>query len=739
MPERALEVVFMVRKEYVVEEVQKMMNNLQNVRNVAICAHVDHGKTTMTDSLVARAGLISKETAGEQRIMDFDEQEQARGITIKAANISLAFQMNGQDWLVNLIDTPGHVDFGGHVTRAMRAVDGVVLVVDSVEGVMPQTETVLRQALKEKARPVVFINKIDRLINELQLNDEQMQQRLLKILMQVNKLIEEYAPKEFKDEWHIDVKKGNIAFGSAYYKWAVSIKAMQKFNIKFSDIFNYCRKGDHKTLQEKAPLDEVLLEMIIEHLPNPVVAQKYRIPQIWHGDLDSEDGKALISCSPDAKTIGVCIGVVNDPHAGEVAIVRLFSGKVKKGDMLYMAARMTSEKVQQVAIYMGPDRVTVDNVIAGNIVGIVGLRDIFVGETVSSGEVVPFEQIKHYSEPVITKSIEAKDSKDLAKLINILRALSKEDPTLKVELNQETGEHLISGMGELHLEIIIYKIEKEKGVPVITSPPIVVYREIVTGKCDMVEGKSPNRHTKIKFSVEPVEQSVMDAMLEGKIPDGRPKGKQIIEALAQAGLPRDEAKGVVDIYNRSLLINETRGVQYLNEIMELVIQGFEEALNSGPLCKEKVFGIKVKILDATIHEDPVHRGPAQIIPATKRPIYAGMLMAGVQLQEPKQKITILVPAQYISPVITLINGRRGQMLDIQQEGESATLVAKVAVAEMFGFANDLRSATQGRAIWYQEYAGYEPLPRELLAKTVKAIRERKGEKPDPPTPADFLD
>ncbi|VVB57485.1 Elongation factor 2 [uncultured archaeon] len=729
----------MVRKEYVVDEVQKMMSNLENVRNVAICAHVDHGKTTLTDSLVARAGLISKETAGEQRMMDFDAQEQARGITIKAANISLAFQMNDKDYLVNLIDTPGHVDFGGHVTRAMRAVDGVVLVVDSVEGVMPQTETVLRQALKEKAQPVVFINKIDRLINELQLNDEQMQQRLLKVIMQINKIIDEYSPPEFKDQWHIDVKKGNIAFGSAFHKWAVSIKAMTKFNIKFSDIFNYCRKGDHKSLQEKSSVDEVLLGMILEHLPNPHFAQRYRIPQIWKGDPESDDGKALLACSPEGKTIGVCIGVVNDPHAGEVAIVRLFSGRVRKGDMLYLAARMAEEKVQQVAIYMGPDRVMVDNVIAGNIVGIVGLRDVFVGETVSTGEVVAFESIKHYSEPVITKSIEAKDSKDLTKLIMVLRALSKEDPTLKVTLNQETGEHLISGMGELHLEIIIYKIEKEKGVAVTTSPPIVVYREIVTGNSGVVEGKSPNKHTKLKFIVEPVSESVMAAMLEGKIPDGKPKGKLLVETLVEAGLPRDEAKAVMHIYNRSLFINDTRGIQYLNEIMELMLQGFEEALDKGPLCKEKVFGVKVKIVDATIHEDPVHRGPAQIIPATKRPLYAAMLIAGVQLQEPKQKITILVPAQYMSAVITLINGRRGQMLDIQQEGESATLLAKVAVSELFGFANDLRSATQGRAIWYQEYSGYEPLPRDLLLKTVKSIRERKGDKPEPPTPNDFLD
>ncbi|MCX8197173.1 MAG: elongation factor EF-2 [Candidatus Micrarchaeota archaeon] len=729
----------MVRKEYVVEEVVKMMNNIDNVRNIAIVAHVDHGKTTMTDSLVARAGLISKELAGEQRVMDFDEQEQARGITIKAANISLAFNYDGQDYLINLIDTPGHVDFGGHVTRAMRAVDGVVLVIDAVEGIMPQTETVLRQALKERAKPTVFINKVDRLINELQLDANAMQSRFIKIITGVNKIIDQFAPPEKKEEWQIAVSKGNVAFGSAFHKWAVSIKSMSKFNIKFPDIYNHCRAGQHSILVEKSPLDEVLLQMVVDHLPNPKEAQKYRIPVIWKGDLESEDGKAMLSCDPKAKTIGVCFGVVNDEHAGEVAVVRLFSGSVKKGDTLYLASRLTSEKVQQCAIYMGPDRVMVEGAIAGSIVGIIGLRDVYVGETVSAGPITPFEQIKHYSEPVVTKSIEAKDSKDLSKLILALRQISKEDPTLKVEINHETGEHLISGMGELHLEIIEYKIAKERGIPIVTSPPIVVYREMIVGKSDLVEGKSPNKHTKLKFMVEPLEKSVYDAMIEGKIPDGRPKGKAIVETLVECGMPREDAKSVIDIHNKNVLINDTRGIQYLNEIMELLIQGFEEAMDCGPLAKEKVVGVKVRLQDALIHEDPVHRGPAQIIPATKRPIYAAMLYAGVTLQEPKQKVTILCPHDYMGNVINLIQGRRGQLLDMQQEGETSIIVVKLPVAEMFGFGNDLRSATQGRGIPYQEYAGYEPLPKELVPKVVRQIRERKGEKPDPPTPNDFLD
>ncbi|MFA5929661.1 MAG: elongation factor EF-2 [Candidatus Micrarchaeia archaeon] len=729
----------MVRKEFVVEEVVGMMNKVENIRNIAIVAHVDHGKTTMTDSLVARAGLISKELAGEQRMMDFDEQEQARGITIKAANISLAFHYNEQDYLINLIDTPGHVDFGGHVTRAMRAVDGVVLVVDSVEGIMPQTETVLRQALKEKAKPSIFINKIDRLINELQLDDKAMQARLIKIITGLNKIIEQYAPEDKREEWAIGVAKGNVAFGSAFHKWAVSVKSMTKFNIKFTDVYNYCKKGDHKTLVEKSPLDEVLLEMVVDHLPNPKYAQQYRIPVIWKGDITSPEGKAMLACDPAGKTIGVCFGVVNDPHAGEVAMVRMFSGTIKKSDMLFLASRLTSEKVQQAAIYMGPDRVMVDNVLAGNIVGLVGLRDVYVGETVSTDQIQAFEQIKHYSEPVVTKSIEAKDSKDLAKLIMALRQIGKEDPTLKVEINHETGEHLISGMGELHLEIIEYKITKERGIAIVTSPPIVVYREMISGKAGPIEGKSPNKHTKLKMVVEPIEKSVYDAMVEGKIPDGKPKGKSLVETLVECGMDRDEAKSVLDIHNRNIFLNDTRGIQYLNEITELMLQGFEEAMDSGPLAKEKVVGVKVRITDATIHEDPVHRGPAQIIPATKRPIYAAMIYAGVTLQEPKQKVTILCPQEYVGNVITLIQGRRGQLIGMEQEGEAATVIVKLPVAEMFGFGNNLRSATQGRGIPYQEYAGYEPLPKDLLLKIVKQIRTRKGDKPDPPTPSDFLD
>jgi len=730
----------MARKEFVVEEVQRLMETIENVRNVAIVAHVDHGKTTLTDSLVARAGLISKELAGQQRVMDYDEQEAARGITIKSANISLGFTYDGKDYLVNLIDTPGHVDFGFHVVRAMRAVDGVCLVVDAVEGVMPQTETNLRQALKERTKPVVFINKIDRLINELKFDANQMQERFVKIINQINKIIDTNAPPEKREEWSIGVAKGNVAFGTAYNKWAISVTSMKKFNIGFKDIFEKCSNAEHAWLVERSPLDEVLLEMFVKHLPNPKDAQPYRIPVLWkNGDVNTTEGKSMMACDNKAKPIGVCFGVTYDEHAGEVAIVRLFAGVVEKGTLLYVFGKKNYAKVQQVGIYMGPDRVAANKVIAGNIGAFVGLKDVYVGETLSAEPIIPFEQIKHYSEPVITKSIEVKEQKDLPKLIEALRAISKEDPTIKVALNQDTGEHLMSGNGELHLEIIEYKIRVERKIPIITSAPIVVYREALLGSAGPIEGKSPNKHNKLKVTVTPLEPEIMKAIDDGTISEGRPKGREVWEKLVELGMDRNEARNIYDIHNASVFLNGTKGIQNLNEVEELLVQGFEEALDQGPLAKEQMRGVKVILEDANLHEDNIHRGPAQMLPAIKRPIYAAMLIAGVTLLEPKQKVLINTQQEYAGNVITLTNGRRGTLVSMEQEGENATVVTLLPVAEMFGFANDLRGVTQGRAIWYQEYAGYHPMPKELVAKVVKQIRERKGERPEPPTPAFFLE
>ncbi len=730
----------MVRKEYVVEEITKIMGIKERIRNVAIIAHVHHGKTTLTDSLLVRAGLLSNAVAGDALYTNYETIEKDRRMTIKSANISLGFTYKEKDYIINLIDTPGHVDFGGHVTRAMKAVDGVVLVVDPVEGIMPQTETVLKQALKDKARPVLFVNKVDRLFSELRLSQEQIFARLLQLVRDVNNLIEEYAPVEYSETWKVSVEGGSVAFGSAYDKWAISKVVMQKYKVTFKDVYNHFQEEKAHELHKIAPIDEAVLAMIVDNLPDPEVAQQYRIPDIWHGDLTTPNGKAMLVGDTNAKTNILIFGIQYDPHSGEVVVGRVFSGSAKKGVELHASGKNQTQKIQQVAIYMGPDKVTVNEIQAGNIAAIIGLKNLSIGDTLSEDVIEPFELIKHSSKPVVTKAIEAKDARDTTKLIEAIRELQKQDFTIAVEINPDTGEHLISGMGELHLEVIETKLRDDFGIPIITSEPIVVYNEAISAKVGPIEGKSPNRHNRFYVTVEPLKESLMKAMDEGAIKDGKPKGQAAIEAMVAAGLDRVIAKNVVDVYNRNILADSTRGVQYMNEVMELLITGFEEAAKDGPMAREKVSGLLVQVVDAKIHEDAVHRGPGQVIPAMRNAIYAGILTAGNYLLEPKQIFTIELPQEYMSSMISFLQSKRGQIININQDRDHVEIVAKMPVAEVLkGFSNDMRGQTQGRATWATEFAGYEKLPGEMQVNVVRDIRKRKGLPPEPPTPAQFLE
>jgi elongation factor 2 len=733
----------MVRKEFIVEEITKLMGNPEQIRNIAIIAHVHHGKTTLTDSLLVQAGLISKQVAGDVLYTNYEAIEKDRRMTIKSANISLGFNYKDRDYMINLIDTPGHVDFGGHVTRSMRAVDGVVLVVDPVEGIMPQTETVLRQALKEKCKPVLFVNKTDRLLSELRLTPEQTLERLGELINAINKLIDQFCPDEFLGKWKVSVADGSICFGSAYDKWAISKYIMDKYKINFKQVFELTQKGEEglKELQKIAPIDEATLAMIVDHLPTPTVAQGYRIPQIWHGSKDTQEYKDMTTVDKAAKTNIVVFNIMYDQHSGEVAVGRVFSGIAKKGVELNISGRANPQKISQVGVYMGQERVIVDQIPAGNIAALIGLKDISVGDTLSEEKIEPFEQITHYSKPVVTKAIEAKDSRDTAKLIEALRVLSKQDPTIKVEINQETGEHLVSGMGELHLEVIETKLKDDFGINIVTSEPIVVYQETIErGLAEPIESKSPNKHTKFWLTAKPLPEGIMKAIDTGQIREGAPKGQVAIEAMIEAGLDRPTAKGVVYVQNNCMLVDGSKGVQYLNEVMELLTDGFIEAVKDGPLAREKCNGVMITITDATIHEDPVHRGPAQVIPAARRGVYAAMVTCGVVLMEPRQIFTINIPQEYMSDVITLLQGKRGIVQNIVQEREQMSVVAEMPVSEVIkGFSNGIRSTTQGRAIWYYEFAGYKKLPTELQNKIVREIRTRKGQPPEPPTIAQFQD
>lgn len=711
-------------------KVKELQKNPKHIRNIAICAHIDHGKTTFSDNLLAGAGMMSEELAGKARTLDFHDDEAERGITIDSASVSMVHKVEDQDYLINLIDTPGHVDFGGDVTRAMRAVDGAIVLSCASEGIMPQTETVLRQALKERVRPILFINKVDRLIREVKLTPEEMQKRFVGIIDSVNKLIAEIAEPEYKQKWQVGVGDGTVAFGSAFHNWALSIPYMQKKGISFKEIIEAYEKGgeEYKVLAKKAPIHEVILSMVVNNHPDPVAAQEYRIPKIWHGDIDSQTGKDLKSCNIDGEVAFVPIKIVVDPHAGEVACGRLFGGSIKQGDELYMNIAKTKVRAQQVSIYKGAQRVQLDEVVAGNIVGVVGLRDVVVGETVSKNPIEPFEAISHLFEPVVTKSITAAKTADLPKLIEVLRQIGKEDPSLKIEINEETGESLISGMGELHLEIIENRIKSEKGLEVTMGPPIIVYRESVNKLSDIAVGRSPNKHNDFFITVEPLEDSVVEAIADGTLPSGRikKKDKSLDEVLVGLGISREEAGQYRDIYKGSVFLDRTKGIVQVGEVIELLIDAFEQVMDAGPLAREPCHKMKVSVVDMKLHEDAIHRGPAQVYPAVRDAIKEAFAKAVPVIYEPVQVHQIEAPTDHMGSVTSLVSAKRGQLVDVQQDETGVTIKAEIPVSEMIGWTSDLRSATEGRGVSSLVSQSFKKLPTEMQTKVISQIRDRKG-------------
>jgi elongation factor 2 len=716
--------------EKMVDRVTRLMKSPKNIRNIGVAAHIDHGKTTFSDNLLAGAGMMSEELAGKKLELDFHEDEQARGITIDAANVSMVHNFDDSEFLINLIDTPGHVDFGGDVTRAMRAVDGAIVLICASEGVMPQTETVLRQALKENVKPVLFINKVDRLMKELKLTPEQMQERFVKYIAQVNKLIRIIAPEEFKEKWQVKVEDGSVAFGSAFHNWGLSVPYMQKKGISFKDVIDAYEHGEEswKELKKKAPLHEVVLNMVVKHLPNPIDAQKYRIPRIWHGELESEDGKTLINCDPKGQLFFVITKVVVDPQAGEICAGRLFGGTMSRGQEIYLNLAKDKTRVQQVYIYNGAKKEIVDNAPAGNIIGIAGLRNGLPGETITLNKAEPFEKITHLFEPVVTKAIEAKRPSDLPKLIEVLRQVQKEDPTIVIEINEETGEHLMHGMGELHLEVIENRIKTEKGVEVQTSPPIVVYREAIQKISPEMEGKSPNKHNKIYIVVEPLQEEISQAIKDRKLPESRFKKKNetVISVLREIGWDAKSAGNVKAVCNGNMFMDKTRGIVHIGEILEMVLDMFEDVMKAGPLAKEPCINVMVSLMDCKLHEDTIHRGPAQVYPAVRESLRGAVMQAGPLLFEPLQILRIEAPNEYMGELSKLVSSKRGQLLSMDQEGEITLIIAKMPVGELLGWSNDLRSATAGRGNSSLVDQMFEKLPNELQDKIRNQIISRKG-------------
>ena len=731
-----------------VEEIIKLMNTPERIRNTSIIAHVDHGKTTLSDSLLAAAGIISEQVAGQKLFLDSWELEQKRQMTVFASNISLAHEYKGVEYLINLIDTPGHIDFSGAVTRSLRAVDGALVVVDAVEGPMTQTETVLMQALRERVKPILFINKVDRLIKELKLTPEEIQKKFAKIIVRINNIIEKYAPPEHKKDWQVKVEDGRVAFGSALHKWGLNLPHMKAKGITFKDIIeaytgepeDIGRKVD--ALSKKAPLYEPILDMFCEHLPNPLQAQPYRQSQIWPGDPNSPVGKAMANVDPNGPLL-MCVTTIEvDPHSGVVAIGRVFSGTVERGKTVRLVTSRQKGTIQQVYMSMAADRVIVERIPAGNIAALSGLPSLHVGETVAEEgvETQPFEGLKYVSDPVVTVAVEPEDVKDLPLFDKVIHKLTLEDPNLHFKIDKESGQYLLSGMGELHLEVTAYRMQ-EAGLKVKISKPIVIYRETISRsyKGPPIMGKSPNKHNKLWVTLEKLSDDVIEAIKAGRISEMQTRDERQKILTKEFGWTTEDARNVIAIEGTNVLVNRIKGRQYVEEVLDHVKSGFREAVYTSVLAKEPAYGLKVNLEDILIHEDPVHRGPAQILPMTWRPIWCAFLLSEPKLLEPIMSFECKVPNDFVSSVISLVQKRRGRILDMVNEEDMVIVKAEMPVAESFGMADELRSSTQGRAFWATQFSRWAPVPESMQADVIRQIRERRGLSPTPPKAEEFYE
>ena len=722
------------------EQVLKIIKDKNQIRNFGVIAHVDHGKTTMSDSLLAHSGIIAPSAAGKALALDYMKEEQERGITIVQANVTLHYKQGDDEYVINMIDTPGHVDFSGRVIRSLRAIDGAVVVCDAVEGIMTQTETVTRMSLEERVRPVLYINKIDRLIKELRLTPEAMQEKLANVVTSFNNLIDTYAEPEYKEKWKVSIQDGSVTFGSAKDKWGFNVDIMKKKGVSFKDVITaYSDEGDVNDLVEKVPLAEAILGMVVKHHPPPHVAQKYRVPKIWKGDLDSDIGKAILNCDDNGPAVMMVVNMQMDPAAGPVAIGRLFSGTLKDGDTVNLIDTHREARIQSVNFFMGNQREMVGELSAGNIPALLGLTEARAGQTLSTTKGIEvFEGIKYVSEPVVQMAIEPKHPKDLPKMIEILKRLTIEDPNLIIKINEESGETIMAGMGVLHLEIATNQI-KEAGLELVTSEPLINYRETITQPTEPIMAKSPNRHNKIFMRVEPLEPEIAEMCRTGELGEMKDK-KEMTKILRDHGWEPDVAKKVMRFDSRgNIMINGTKGVQFIDESSDSILSGFDDVMKEGPLAREQMRDCKFTFTHFVPHEDTAHRGLSQLGPASRRACLASVLLAQSVILEPILGIEVRVPQDLVGNVASVLSGKRGKVIDIQQKGVVSIVIGEVPASETFDISQVMRGQTAGKAMWNTFFKAWSPIPKSLVAQLIPDIRKRKGLSPEPPKAEEFID
>jgi elongation factor 2 len=830
---------------FTVDQMRGIMDKPANIRNISVIAHVDHGKSTLTDSLIAKAGIIAAAKAGEARFTDTREDEKERGITIKSTGVSLFYEYdlygtgNKDSYLINLIDSPGHVDFSSEVTAALRVTDGALVVVDCVEGVCVQTETVMRQAMGEKIRPVIMINKIDRSILELQQDGESMYQNFVRVVDLANVIISNYEQPDMGDLLCYP-SKGSVAFGSGKECWGFTLtrfafmyakkfgtssdklmeklwgdnyfdpetkkwnqegisasgKSLKRAFVQFimDPIIKLTRSimdGNEEQMNKMLTVVEVtltteerelkgkhllklilsrwinaadcLLEMIVLHLPSPKTAQRYRVTYLYEGPQDDPCAQGIRECDPKGPLMMYVSKMVPTTDKGRFfAFGRVFSGTIFGGQKVrimgpnYKPGKkddLSVKTVQRTVLMMGNKIEPIVDVPCGNTVGLVGVDQYLLKTgTLSDHEDAHNIRVMKYSvSPVVRVAVEAKNAADLPKLIDGLNKLAKSDPLVQV-IHEENGQHIIAGCGELHVEICLNDLEKEyANCEIKQSDPIVTYKETVSEKSQVVLAKSANKHNRLFCYSEPLQEGLPELIEKGEMgpkDDIKLRAKTLHEEF---GWEKEEAQRIwafgPENAGPNILVDNTKGVQFMNEIRDSCESAFQWATKEGAMCDESMRQIRINIVDTALHTDAIHRGGGQLIPTARRVYYASELTGHPRLQEPMFLAEITAPMDAMGGVYQCLNQRRG--IIIEEESVQGTPLNQVKshlpVAESFGFTAHLRALTAGQAFpqcvfsHWAEVNG-DPLdPTSKANEIVLAIRKRKGLKEGIPPLENFVD
>lgn len=855
--------------QVVLEKARELIYEPDNIRNMTVIAHVDHGKTTLTDMLVAKSGMLSDARAGVACQTDLRKDEQERGISIKATSISLYHEAEVEEkkeeetclvtkpHIIHLIDSPGHIDFSSEVTASLRVTDGALVVVDYIEGVCTQTEMVLRQALSEKVRPVLLINKMDKGISQMH-EPERFYNQCQKIINEVNYIISEFIPEE---EYKIDPVLNNVAFGSGYFGWAFTIRDLakiyaerfktdyqflnkklwgdnfyngKKFTSKIDEVdpeqdraFNKFIIGPIIRLQnsilnqeydttkkiltkinleikekcwEEPPEDllkivlrkwlnaaESILNMCVNHLPSPREAQKYRIATLFKGKRSSErksseeaeeeeedkveeqeeseeeikgnqDDDAVIeameNCDPNGPTM-IFISKLFPLDQSFVAFGRIFSGTIKNGQKVKVFnaedKKPQIKVVKKVGICMGKYVESIPEMPCGNTVVLGGVDSAIKKEaTIMSEDVVAsrFKAMKFSVSPVVEVAVKCSKPTDQPKLVSALKKLSQSDPLVRVE-TKESGEIVVAGSGDLHIEICLNDLKEYAKIDIICSEPTVSYRETCIGECEPVLAKSSNKHNRLWVTCEPIDNELCNEIEENKMLEG--KKDEILKTLKdKCGWDQNEYKklwsfGIGDA-GANCIADKTSGVQHMKEIKGNVVSGFNSVILNGPLTGEKLRQVRFNITDAKIIPDPVHRGANQLVPMTGKVLKGAMLASKPRLQEPVFLCTIKTLESLRGDVYSALGNKRGNIIADDYDTESSIIIkAHLPVAESFGFSDYLSTETSGRALPQFVFSHWstiksDPFEEGSYANTiVKEIRKRKGLSEEIPTSESLTD